>query len=1470
MLRLVSVELLAALLLWGSAASFAQIPSSSVKEQFVGTIFGEPSPTGVGDFRTDAPFVEMTDFAFLPGGEVLIADAGQDRILRVDADGIVRLVAGNGLRADSGDGGPATEASLFEPRRVAVDGAGNVFVSTWALAREPDFAGKIRRIAPDGTISTVAGNGQAGCPEDGAFAVNSPLNFVSAMAASRDGALYLVTNACDRIYRLERDGVLHVITSAPEGQLFPPSGQVAAPVDRISVQSVADLAVDASGNLVGVDGHSVAFRVTPEGVFHTIVGHTSPQNPQDHREGDSNAVFLGRLVSVALFPNGEVVLANDGSLQTFSPSGLRELGVVDSSSRYRVLLAADGFGGRPGFGEAPILTRPGKIRVDALGDLYILDESAQRIVRMAPGGTLEHFAGRAPQLYDATLPSAPKNFRGSINTNPVSDSIGNLYFVANGRLLRLSPEGVITHLAGNTMPGESPDGTPPLEAALSFRTMLAIDDAVNLYWSPRPGTVRKLSPAGVISTVVGGGSDRGLADGKAATSLLLTFTFWGVAGNGDVYFWYAPSLSWLSREIWRVDSQERTVWRHAGKTDTSLGVPDNNILARDAHLYTPERFSVAPDGTLYFTRQYYGPIYRIDPQGVLYRVATNAVASAPVDGDPTITATSFVQASFWAQSEYTLALSVSTQPILAQYVAGGNVAVWRNAPDGFARHDGGPLKDDRYQPTSQFAVLADSGLAWAERHRGTMVLRRSFPVPLSCTSTYTPAFTEYFASGTDSQVSLPLSAGANCPWTVGASATWVEIQGPRAGRGPTTVELRLRENPSPLERSALVWVAGKEVLVRQAGSPRQDLLFVSPSFATVPAQGGAVDVTVTASPSLPWQVAVPNASIAVEGASAGSGSAAFRLRLEALPGGVMERTVLAEVNGRPIRLRQSAPAQPVNVTITSTSGDGIATVDLVERNLPYVAEWLPGSYHHVKAPEFQAAAEGTIRQLRGFGADPKAKETFFFTPLAGGSVTAHYRTLHAIQWDMKSHVSVRYRWLPALEFQGLQVPEEFRPAAVPERIFVSWFPEGTTVGVLAREESSQSFERFSGLVETTENPTKITVQSPGTLAANYVAGPPLIPQSPYLLSAGPRFTFYGNSRDANPWPITVSPRDDGAPLSPPKVFISYGADVDSAGWLQWRQSGEPVPFAVEVGVNRDHVAIKAPAQPSGFSASVHIHQPGFETATQTVHVEVSSVPTGTQPWIAAVTDAGGFRQFSVSNEQTPLALAPGMIVSVFGLNLATEAAPAPSVPLPTTLGNVRIEVNPLGGNAWTALPLFYAAPNQVNALLPEDLLKGEARGDIWLRASRGGIASGQWRLAIRPLSASLFSADSSGKGAVAGFFVRVLPDQTQERGSLATCLQGECAVNAVSFGAASNELFLELYGTGFRSARAPESLRVFLGGRPLEIPFAGPHPEFVGLDQLNVKVPSDIPRGVDLDLSVWVRNGEDPWQASNRLTVRFE
>lgn len=1442
-----------------------QPSGSAVGGHLVGTVVGAPDTGPLGGLRTDANFMTVADFGFLPNGDMLIADSGQDRIFRIGPDGIVRLFAGNGRRDSFDENVPAVDTPFPLPGKLAIDGAGNTFVNVAGLSTSYRQASYIRRIAPGGTATTVAGSGEKGCPQDGTVATHSPLGLISAMASSADGTVYFTIYDCVYLYRLDPDGFIRVAAGSPDGYPYgwpPPRG--AAPANEMALLSVRALLVDHANQPV-VGFTDLIARINQEGVAMRIAG--SSDATASVRQGDANKVWIWDLKSATAISDGSIALAINGA-GAGGQAG-PEIGIIDPNGAYRILASRDGFAGTPKLSFNDALLIPTLVRADPQGNLYFLATSSKLIFHLPAMGAPELYAGAAGRPSDYSLTGTPPVFRGIFQTAPAADAQGNLYFTAAGKLYRMSPDGAITHIAGSGASTGSPDGTPPLEANLTFSGNLGIDGQANLYWQDGGMIFRRLSPQGALTTVLGGGSSFGFDEGKHGTDLSIRNNqpaLIGVSAAGETFYWSPRNSQYRVPSIWKV-GVDGILTRIAGAS-SSAGSPTDGAQARNVSLGDAYYFSVSPGGSVYFASSFGmpSPIYRIDPQGILHLVAGGDNHATVSNGKPTAGASYLVASTFRAESDSRLLLSASILGHLARYNAGANVEILRDADAGYTRRDGGFLRDDRWQQTTRFTALPDGGFAWIETHNQSQVLRRSFPVPATCEGQYSPGFKEYTIGGAGGRVTLPLTTGATCPWTVGTSSNWLEVTGPRFGAGPVNLEFRFKPNPSPLPREASLWIAGNEVRIRQQPSPAQDLFYVTPSSAEIDAAGGSVEVSVIASPALPWAVALPSQiPVQVEGVSAGIGSATFRLRMEPLAAGIAERTAMVGVNAHTILLRQRAALQPVPVTIRSTSANDTATVDLIERPLPYTAQWLPGTNHHVQVAPYRKVAERTVNQLTRLGGIPETSKFSFRTPATASSLLSEYRMLHFAE-IRREPLGAHGRLGTVFEYLGEPVPEEFRPESLDGSSMWAWFPAGSTVGVLATEGYGFSFTGFSGALQSMSNPASLHMTAPVTATANGANA--VVPPSPYVVSEFPPFRFYGESRVANPWPIAVTGVSQPAP--DPVLFLSRGIRVGEPDWLTLRRPSATPPFTLEYQVLPDAAATVISPESPGRQARLYFHRPGYATTYRDLEASLRATPTSGYPWIAALTDAGGFRQFPDQSSYPGThrqGFAPGMIVSLFGGNFATVSAPAISLPLPTEIAGTRVEVRDPVSSSWVAAPLFYVSPTQINFQIPPS----SSAGTLNVRVIRGQTASGNsWSVVINPRSATLFSADSSGNGAAAGSFVRVLPNQTQQRGDLFKCDTSGCAVNRVAFGGSQNQLVLEIYGTGFHDPGLPGNLRVYLGGREVPVEFAGPHATFVGLDQLNIKVPADIERNADLDLYLWVRDGDNPWMASNRLTVRFE
>ncbi len=144
--------------------------------------------SGDGGAATNASFLFPSMWRWTASGNLYIADQDNHRIRRVDTNGIITTVVGNGMSGYSGDGGAATNASLRFPRGVALDAAGNLFIAD-------SGSSVIRKVDTNGIITTVAGNGTAGYSGDGGAATNANLNQPNSVAVDALGNLFIADMA---------------------------------------------------------------------------------------------------------------------------------------------------------------------------------------------------------------------------------------------------------------------------------------------------------------------------------------------------------------------------------------------------------------------------------------------------------------------------------------------------------------------------------------------------------------------------------------------------------------------------------------------------------------------------------------------------------------------------------------------------------------------------------------------------------------------------------------------------------------------------------------------------------------------------------------------------------------------------------------------------------------------------------------------------------------------------------------------------------------------------------------------------------------------------------------------------------------------------------------------------------------------------------------------------------------------------
>jgi sugar lactone lactonase YvrE len=327
--------------------------------------------------RLDFPTTVVVDAA----GNIFISDGANHRVRKVSPDGTITTYAGTGVEGFSGDGGPATQARLGGGLDLALDGAGNLYLSDGDHQR-------VRKVSPDGTITTVAGSGPTteGAPGayagDGGPATEARLNGPLGLAVDASGNLFIAENGNHRIRKVSPDGI--ITTVAGSGPIGPDQGVSAGdggPALAATLRGPAFLAVDGAGNL-----------------FFSEVDEQGTQ------------AYTG--------PRGQVrKVSADGIITTVAGNGVR------------------GFSGDGGPAVAAGLWGANGVTVDSAGNLFIADWGNYRVRKVDAKGIISTVAGMglAPYAGDGVLATAT-GLR-----NPVGlavDAAGNLLICESGHLAK--------------------------------------------------------------------------------------------------------------------------------------------------------------------------------------------------------------------------------------------------------------------------------------------------------------------------------------------------------------------------------------------------------------------------------------------------------------------------------------------------------------------------------------------------------------------------------------------------------------------------------------------------------------------------------------------------------------------------------------------------------------------------------------------------------------------------------------------------------------------------------------------------------------------------------------------------------------------------------------------------------------------------------------------------------------------------
>ncbi|HEY2380237.1 MAG TPA: hypothetical protein VGK48_03545 [Terriglobia bacterium] len=411
--------------------------------------------SGDGGPAVDANVCFLGGIAKDVSGTLYLTDGNYVRT--ITADGIIHTIAGGGN--SMADGVPATSASM-NPYNISLDASGNIY-----LVINPN---SVRKIATDGTISTLVANNVYGFSGDGGPATLAKLSpSVDGLTFDRSGNLYIADTSNSRIRLVTPDGTITTIAGNGSSNYTD-----SVPAVSTGIGSPIDLFVDNAGNLYELDGTYVR-KITPDGVIQTVAGCSGicPGLPDTATVAMNASLGMHGPLRIGVDPIGNLYIQARDRVWKVDSTGAISTILTNAMPPFNGSITFQGF----------VLAPDGS---------YYLSGSG------SGGG----------QIYKVTSDGAINRFGGLVDFHPEAmalDSQGNLYAVDGSKIREISASGssVTTLAGGNTVDGFSGDGGSATSAQLNFDRAaefadVAVDVAGNVYITDQGNSrIRKITPA---------------------------------------------------------------------------------------------------------------------------------------------------------------------------------------------------------------------------------------------------------------------------------------------------------------------------------------------------------------------------------------------------------------------------------------------------------------------------------------------------------------------------------------------------------------------------------------------------------------------------------------------------------------------------------------------------------------------------------------------------------------------------------------------------------------------------------------------------------------------------------------------------------------------------------------------------------------------------------------------------------------
>lgn len=557
----------------------------------VSTLAGSGSPGSADGVGTAASFNEPRGMVLdANSGDLYVADYGNHKIRRISAAGVVTTVAGTGQPGDV-DGAPGT-AQFNHLEGLTMLGSGRLWVAD-------TFNHKIREIAADGSVSTVAGNGAPGAVDG--IGTAASFNAPTGICLADSGDVFVGDSGNNKIRRVDGNG--KVSTLAGTGMAGALDGDPAS----ASFFHPEGLSCGFNSTLyvADFDNHKVRKINVSSGVVSTLAGAGSAGSA----DGDAGAASLNGPFGVATLTDGTVYVADafNHSIRRITPTG-----AVSTLAGTGSAGAADGVVNAA----AVSFQQPFGIAIQG-GNTYVTDTTGGTLRRIAADGSVTTLLRAGP---DGNLDSSG-NMWHPLGVAAAADGAVYVADPANHVIRKVAADGAVSVLAGNPAASGGFDGTG---AVASFDTPygLVVDAQGTLYLSDAAThKIRKITPAGVVTTFAGTGA-RQSTDGTTATASFDTPCALALDGLGNLYVYDAGSYT--IRKI----SASGVVSTLAGSG--AQGYTDGTGAA--ATFDVIGGMAATTDGTLYVADTYNNAIRKVSPDGTVSTLAGQAGQAGTANG----------------------------------------------------------------------------------------------------------------------------------------------------------------------------------------------------------------------------------------------------------------------------------------------------------------------------------------------------------------------------------------------------------------------------------------------------------------------------------------------------------------------------------------------------------------------------------------------------------------------------------------------------------------------------------------------------------------------------------------------------------------------------------------------------------------------------------------------------------------------